>query len=108
LIHGVFLQAAAAFGSIYTVLPSFVGLLTPSTLAVGLMAAIQDVGEIVSQLFTAYRVEPIERKKPILVGVAAIRFVSWVLLAWLTWQLGTSRPDLVLAVLITFFALQLW
>lgn len=105
LIHGVFFQAAAAFGSIYTVLPSFVALLTPSTLAVGLMAAIQDAGEIVPQLLTAYRVEPMERKKPILVGVVAIRFVSWVLLAWLTWQLGASRPELVLAVLITFFTL---
>lgn len=105
LIHGVFFQAAAAFGSIYTVLPSFVALLTPSTLAVGMMAAVQDAGEIVPQLFTAYWVEPRPRKKPFLVGVVAIRFISWVLLAWLTFQLGASRPELVLAVLLTLFSL---
>jgi len=105
LIHGVFFQAAAAFGSIYTVLPSFVALLTASPLAVGLMAAIQDAGEILPQLFTAYWVEPKPRKKPILVGVVFIRLISWVLLAWLTFQLGASRPEIVLAVLLTFFSL---
>lgn len=105
LIHGVFFQAAAAFGSIYTVLPSFVALLTPSTVAVGLMAAIQDAGDIVPQLFTAYLVEDKPRKKPILLGVITIRFLSWTLLAWLTFQLGASRPELVLAVLLTLFTL---
>ena len=105
LVHGVFFQAAAAFGSIYTVLPSFVALLTASPLAVGLMAAIQDAGEIVPQLFTAYWVEPRPRKKPILVGVVLIRLISWMLLAWLTFQLGASRPEIVLAVLLIFFSL---
>jgi len=41
LVHGVFMQTAAAFGSIHTVLPAFVALLTPSTVAVGLMAAVE-------------------------------------------------------------------
>jgi len=99
-----FFQGATTFGSIYTVLPSFVTLLTASPLAVGLMAAIQGVGDIVPQLFTAYWVEPKPRKKSILVSVVLIRFIAGVL-AWLTWQLGASRPELVLTVLPTFFTL---
>ncbi|MCI0643402.1 MAG: hypothetical protein L0346_00765, partial [Chloroflexi bacterium] len=63
LIHGIFFQMSAAFGSIHTVLPAFITLLTPSTIAVGLMAAIQDFGEIVPQLFTAYLIEGKPRKK---------------------------------------------
>jgi len=105
LIHGIFFQMSAAFGNVNTVLPAFVALLTPSTLAVGLMAAVQGIGDIVPQFFTAYLIEGKERKKPILLGVITIRFIAWALLAWLTFRIGDSRPEIVLAVLLTFFTL---
>lgn len=105
LVHGVFFQASAAFGSIHTVLPSFVALLTSSTLAVGLMAAIQNVGEIVPQMFTAYLIEDRPRKKPYLLAVITVRWVSWALLAFLTYHYGATRPGLVLAVLVALFGL---
>ncbi|GAB4426829.1 MAG: hypothetical protein Kow0031_06680 [Anaerolineae bacterium] len=105
LIHGIFFQMSAAFGSIHTVLPAFVTLLTPSTLAVGLMAAIQDFGEIIPQLFTAYLIEDKPRKKKYLLAVITVRWLSWGLLAWLTFQYGLSNPLLVLAVLIALFGL---
>ncbi len=57
LIHGVFFQAADAFSNINTVLPAFVATLTASTIAVGLMAAVQGIGEVLPQMFTAYRIE---------------------------------------------------
>lgn len=105
LVHGIFFQMSAAFGSIHTVLPAFVTLLTPSTVAVGLMAAIQGVGEIVPQLFTAYLVEDKPRKKPYLLAVITIRWLAWALLAWLTYRYGLTSPGLVLAVLIILFGL---
>lgn len=105
LVHGIFFQMSAAFGSIHTVLPAFVTLLTPSTIAVGLMAAIQGVGEIIPQLFTAYHLEDKPRKKNYLLGVITIRWISWGVLAWLTWQYGLTRPGLVLIVLIALFGL---
>jgi MFS family permease len=105
LVHGVFFQASTAFGSIHTVLPSFVALLTPSTVAVGLMAAVQGFGEVVPQMFTAYLIEDRPRKKPYLLWIITIRWVSWALLAYLTFQYATTRPELVLAVLIALFGL---
>jgi len=105
LVHGVFFQASAAFGSIHTVLPSFVALLTSSTIAVGLMATIEGVGEVVPQMFTAYLIEDRPRKKPYLLAIITIRWISWAILAFLTFSFGVSQPNLVLAVLIGLFGL---
>jgi MFS family permease len=105
LIHGIFFQMSAAFGSIHTVLPAFVTLLTPSPIAVGLMAAIQNFGEIIPQLFTAYLIEDKPRKKKYLLGVITVRWISWGLLAWLTFQYALTNPGLVLTVLILLFGL---
>ena len=105
LVHGVFFQTSAAFGSIHTVLPSFVALLTQSTVAVGLMAAIQGAGEIVPQMFTAYLIEDRPRKKPYLLAIITVRWVSWMLLAYLTFRYAAAHPGLVLAVLIALFGL---
>ncbi len=104
LVHGVFFQASAALSSIHTVLPSFVAMLTPSPIAVGLMAALQDGGEIVPQLATAYRLQGRTRNKPILLVIITLRWVSWLLLAWLTWAFAADHPGLVLAVLLVSFS----
>jgi hypothetical protein len=104
LVHGVFFQASAAFGSIHTVLPSFVALLTSSTIAVGLMASIEGIGQVVPQMFTAYLIEDRPRKKPYLLAIITIRWVSWAILAFLTFSFGVTRPTLVLAVLIGLVA----
>jgi MFS family permease len=105
LVHGVFFQASAAFGSIHTVLPSFVATLTTSTVAVGLMAAVEGVGEVLPQMFTAYLLEDKLRKKPYLLWIITIRWVSWAVLAFLTLNYAQTRPELVLAVLILLFGL---
>jgi MFS family permease len=105
LVHGIFFQASTAFGSIHTVLPSFVALLTDSTLAVGLMAAVQGIGEVLPQMFTAYLIEDRPRKKPYLLAIITVRFLSWAFLAYLTYRYGATRPGLVLAVLLALFGL---
>lgn len=105
LVHGIFFQMASAFGNINTVLPAFVTLLTPSSIAVGLMATVQSVGTIIPQIFTAYLLEDRPRKKPYLLGAITIRWVSWGVLAWLTYRYGATNPMLVLAVLISLFGL---
>ncbi len=103
LLHGIFFQMSAAFGSIHTVLPAFVTLLTSSTAAVGLMAAVQGVGGIIPQIFTAYIFEDIPRKKIYLLGAVVIRALSWFFLAWLTYAYGLTHPTLILVVLISLF-----
>lgn len=104
LVHGVFFQASAAFVDTYTVLPAFVGMLTPSKMAVGLVAAIAGLGSILPELFTAYLVEGKARKKPYLLGVITVRWISWAVLAGLTYRYASTRPGLVLMV---FFSLLL-
>jgi MFS family permease len=105
LVHGVFFQASAAFGSIHTVLPAFVATLTASTVAVGLMAAVEGVGQVLPQLFTAYLLEDRPRKKPYLLAIITIRWVSWLVLAYLTFAYATTHPELVFTVLILLFGL---
>ena len=105
LIHGIFFQASAAFSSIHTVLPSLVALLTPAAAAVGLMATLQNVGQFLPQLYTAFLIDGRARKKPWLVAIITIRFLSLALLAWLTYQYGLTQPGLVLAALIALFGL---
>lgn len=105
LIHGIFFQASAAFSSIHTVMPSLVAILTPAAAAVGLMATLQNVGQFIPQLYTAYLIDGRSRKKPWLVAIITIRFLALALLAWLTFQFGLTRPGLVLTAIIALFGL---
>jgi hypothetical protein len=56
-------------------------------------------------MFSAYLIEDRPRKKPYLLGITTIRWISWVSLAYLTFAYGNTRPDLVLTVLIVLFSL---
>ncbi|GBD86003.1 major Facilitator Superfamily protein [bacterium BMS3Abin02] len=105
LVHGIFFQASSALANVQTVLPSFVALLTPSALAVGSMAAVQGAGQVIPQLFTAYLIEDRPRRKPILLWVITLRWVSFGLLAFLTWRLGATRPGVVLGVFLVLFGM---
>lgn len=101
LVHGVFFRASAAFVDTNTVLPAFVSALTGSEVAVGLMAAFIGLGQVVPELFAAYWVEGKPRKKPVLLGVITVRWISWVVLAWLTYRYGLTRPDVVVAAFLS-------
>ena len=69
------------------------------------MAAVQGAGQVIPQLFTAYLIEGRQRRKPILLGVITLRWESFGLLAFLTWQLGMTRPGLVLGVFLVLFGM---
>jgi MFS family permease len=68
------------------------------------MAAVQGVGEVVPQLWTAYLIEDRPRKKGYLLAIITTRWVSWGVLAFLTFRYAVSRPELVLIVLVILFA----
>lgn len=105
IIHGTFFQASAAFVGMYTVLPAFINTLTPSTTVVGLVAVIASLGGILPEFFTAYIVEGRPRKKAYLLWVIVIRAVSWLILAWMTYQYALSYPGLVLMAFFTLLVL---
>ncbi len=108
LVHGVFFRASMALVDTNTVLPAFISTLTGSEVAVGMIAAFIGLGQVLPELFAAYWVEGKPRKKPILLGVITIRWVSWVVLAWLTYRYALVDPALVSAtfgVLVLTFSL---
>ena len=104
LIHGIFFQASAALSSIHTVLPSLVAVLTPAASAVGLLASMQNIGRVIPQLYTAYIVDGMKRRKPLLVGIISFRVLSFALLAGLVYRYGISKPTVVLVALLSLFA----
>ena len=67
LLDGVTYWFGAAFASARTILPLFVSKLTPSPLAVGLLAVLAQSAFFLPQLFTANAVEQLDRKKPVAV-----------------------------------------
>jgi ABC-type xylose transport system permease subunit len=93
LIHGVFLQLSEAFSNINTVLPSFVATLTGSAVVIGLMVVAQEVGHVLPQMFTAYRVEDRPYEKPILMWIITMRWASWSLVAVVTAMFALDHPD---------------
>ncbi len=103
LVHGIFFQASAALASIHTVLPSLVAMLTPAASAVGLMATLQNVGMVLPQLYTAYVVDRLARRKPLLLFIITFRFLSFLLLAWLVFKYGLTQPMVVLGALVFLF-----
>ncbi len=105
LIHGVFFQASAALSSIHTVFPSLVAALTPAASAVGLMATLQNVGQVLPQLYTAYVVDHMRRRKPLLLFIITFRFLSFLVLAWMVYHYGLTQPTLVLTALLLLFGL---
>ena len=104
LIHGVFFQLSEAFSNINTVLPSFIATLTGSTVVIGLMVVAQEVGHVLPQMVTAYRVEDRKYEKPILMWIITMRWVSWALLAVVTALFALDKPELVLILLVGLFA----
>jgi MFS family permease len=104
LIHGVFFQLSEAFSNINTVLPSFIATLTGSTIVIGVIVVAQEIGHVLPQMFTAYRVEDRPYEKPILMWIITMRWVSWGLLALVTALFALDQPDLVLILLVGLFA----
>lgn len=105
LVHGTFFQASDAFANIHTILPSLVALLTPFAGFVGLMASLQGISQVIPQFYTAYLIDGKTKRKPWLLAIISIRFISLGILAWLIFRFGASRPQLVLGALIGLFGI---
>ncbi len=104
LIHGVFFQLSEAFSNINTVLPAFVATLTSSSIFIGIMVVAQELGNVIPQMITAYRVEDRPHEKPILMWIITLRWVSWALLAVVTALFALDYPDMILVLLVVLFA----
>ncbi len=103
--HGAFLGTAMAFANVSVVLPAFVAELTGSSLWVGGLAALLAAGTAAPQVLVARYVEPLARKRPVLLFAIYLRASAWAALAALIAFAGPSRPQLVLVGLVGMIAL---
>jgi len=69
LLDGAWFFFGISFASATTILPLFVSKLTPSPLAIGLLAVLAQSGWFLPQLFTSNAVEQMARKKPVAVNL---------------------------------------
>ena len=70
LLDGATWWFGVGFASATTIMPLFVSKLTPSPLALGLLAVVAQSAWFLPQLFTANAVEQMDRKKPVAVNLA--------------------------------------
>jgi MFS family permease len=93
-----------SFASSSTIMALYVSKLTPSPLAIGLLAVIAQAGWFLPQLFTANMVEHLARKKPVVVNLGFFleRLPTWF---WVVAALVAARsPELALIVFFVSFA----
>ena len=103
-------NVAMSFVSSTTVLPSFIGMLTDSTLMVGLASGLTSGAWLLPQIFVASLIARVPRKKPLMVRAAWASRPSMVLLALVTLLFARTLPTLVLIatlfIITVFFVLD--
>lgn len=106
LLDLAFITLGMSLVSRETVLPLLVSKLTTSTLAIGLIPAIYNLGFNLPQLLTANFTERLVRKKPFvsLMGALGER-LPYLLMGLAVWWLAEPAPGVAL---IAFFALLTW
>ena len=93
-----------AFASSSTIVPLFVSKITLNPLIIGLVAMIAQSAWFIPQLFTADKIEELDRKKPVLINLGffteRLPVLFWPLAAWL----ALDYPMLALALFIFTYA----
>jgi MFS family permease len=104
LLEAAAFLPGAAFMSSAAVMPLFVSKLSPSPLAIGLLAMIAQSAWFLPQLFTANAVERLARKKPVVVNLGFFleRFPVW--LMPLAAMLAVRSPMLSLVLVLAAYA----
>ncbi len=105
LWHGAFLATAMAFANVTVVVPAFVAELTGSAVWVGGLAALIAVSSAGPQVLVARFVEPMARKRPVLLAAIYLRAFAWASLAGLVLLAGDRYPQVVLAGLVGLIGL---
>lgn len=102
---GGFFGFAMGFGSLGTVLPLFISLMTDSALLIGLIPAIHVVGWQLPQLFTAQHVARQPRHKPMVMRRTIHERVPFLGLALIAWFLPKIGPQIALGL---SFGMMIW
>ncbi len=100
--HGAAISMAMAVADINVVIPSLVADLTGSAVWVGGLAALMATASTVPQIFVARYVEPLHRKRPVLLTAILLRALMWLGLGSVTWAVGADQPGATAVSLFVF------
>ena len=98
--HGAFLAMGTSLTQPTTVISALVADLTGSTVWVGGLSTVLTVAGALPQLFVARSIEPRPRKMPYLLLAIYMRVISWAVLAWLIFAIGSQRPMVLAWILV--------
>lgn len=102
-----FFMLAMSIVSQTTIIPLLVAQLTPSKMAIGVIPAIQNLGFLLPQLFTASYVEGLRRKKPFIMWVSAIgERTPWLLAGFGVGAFARTSPVLTLVCIYLCIAIS--
>jgi MFS family permease len=104
LLDGAFFWFGFSFASATTIMPLFVSKLTPSPLAIGLLAVLAQGAWFFPQLFTANIIERLPRKKPVVINLGFFleRVPFWLLV--LAAIIAADSPGLALIIFFVGYA----
>jgi hypothetical protein len=103
--HGAFLAVGMALVDPNAVIPAFVIDLTGSAVWVGGLAALLAAAAALPQLLVARYVEPLRRKRPVLLTAIYLRAACWASLGLLITAAGPDQPKLILWGLVALLGL---
>jgi len=104
LWHGAFLALGVSLTQPTTVISAFVADLTGSTVWVGGLSTVLIVAAALPQLFVARWIEHRPRKLPYLLIAIYLRVISWGILAWLIYTIGSEQPITLAWALVVMLA----
>ena len=105
--HGALLAVSMALSDVTVVLPAFIFDLTGSSVWVGGLVTLLAVSGALPQIFVARFVEPMRRKRPVLLSAIYLRASSLGVLGLIIAFAGRSAPEMLiiaLAVMLGLFA----
>lgn len=104
-LNGIFFNFASAFLSDTTVLPVFISNLTSSRILVGLAGSLERASWPLPQVIVAPFAERSERKKPLYIHTALLRFFSLLALSVVAFAVGRIDNSLFLLLFFIIFAI---
>lgn len=105
ILDGAFFGVALGFASFTTIIPLFVRQLTESSVLIGLIPAIHNVGWQLPQLLTAGRVRRLERYKPMVMAMTIHERLPFLGLALIAYLLSKLDPT---TALVSIFIMLVW
>ena len=105
VLDGGFFGFGMGFGSLGTVIPLFISMMTDSAILIGLIPAIHVVGWQLPQLFTAQHVARQKRQKPMVMFRTVQERLPFLGLAVIAWFLPKIGPQIALGL---SFGMLVW